>query len=280
MKTSEMIEANNQLRVQLNTKNKNFYENILVYIRIEGLTRDENKMEVQLLNILQDIIDAQNDGLTAEEYFGKNPKELADEILLAMPSNIWEGVKLALYIVAAYIGSSFLPSLMTAGTPLDVGALVLCGIYSIISVIVVLKYVASTIYTANRKMKNKYAKIFVLWFTISLLFAPLFIIKTFVHTPIQISLDGWIGIIVIIITLIIGLIFFFRQKDKTFGWPVVIFLAGAGIMGIVTRIPAYGNSLLHTKNGRYLVAGITTILFILFCLFNIIAARKLAKQTK
>lgn len=137
MKTSEMIEANNQLRVQLNTKNKNFYENILVYIRIEGLTRDENKMEVQLLNILQDIIDTQNDGLTAEEYFGKNPKELADEILLAMPSNIWEGVKLALYIVAAYIGSSFLPSLMTAGTPLDVGALVLCGIYSIISVIVV-----------------------------------------------------------------------------------------------------------------------------------------------
>ena len=90
---------------------KNFYENILVYIRIEGLTRDENKMEVQLLNILQDIIDAQNDGLTAEEYFGKNPKELADEILLAMPSNIWESVKLALYIVAAYIGSSFLPSL-------------------------------------------------------------------------------------------------------------------------------------------------------------------------
>lgn len=27
MKTSEIIEANNQLRVQLNTKNKNFYEN-------------------------------------------------------------------------------------------------------------------------------------------------------------------------------------------------------------------------------------------------------------
>ncbi|WP_353895194.1 hypothetical protein [Pediococcus pentosaceus] len=34
-----------------------------------------------MLEILHDLIDAQNNGQNAEDYFGKNPQTLADEIL-------------------------------------------------------------------------------------------------------------------------------------------------------------------------------------------------------
>lgn len=60
MKTKEM---NNELRKNLNDENKIFYENLLLYLRIEGFSRDENKIETHLLIILQDILEAQNDGL-------------------------------------------------------------------------------------------------------------------------------------------------------------------------------------------------------------------------
>ncbi|WP_223825156.1 DUF1129 domain-containing protein [Leuconostoc carnosum] len=71
MKTKEMIEMNNELRKNLNGENKIFYENLLLYLRIEGFARDENKIETHLLMILQDILEAQNDGIAAETYFGK-----------------------------------------------------------------------------------------------------------------------------------------------------------------------------------------------------------------
>lgn len=86
MKTTDLIKQNNELRKQLTPENKKYYEDILVYIRV-NLNKEEQQTEEILLEILQDILDAQKKGTSAQVFFGKNPKEISDAILTELPSD-------------------------------------------------------------------------------------------------------------------------------------------------------------------------------------------------
>ncbi|MDR1521474.1 MAG: hypothetical protein LBS28_01220 [Streptococcaceae bacterium] len=81
MKTKKLIAQNNHLREQLTPENNTYYEKILVYIRTGNFFKDEKESEQILLEILQDILLVQKNEESAANYFGKNPKEIADEIL-------------------------------------------------------------------------------------------------------------------------------------------------------------------------------------------------------
>ena len=86
-------------------------------------------------------------------------------------------------------------------------------------------------------IQNKILKFLAAFVAVSIGIAPVTLIEILVKTPVRFQLDGWFGIIVIILGLLIGAFFFIRQKDKTFGWPFVIYLCGAGVFGIMTRLP-------------------------------------------
>lgn len=76
----ELISSNNDLRKQLNPVNEKYYSSLLIYVRTAGLFYDDYEVESKLLEILQDIIDAQNDGSSAEEYFGQAPTDTANQL--------------------------------------------------------------------------------------------------------------------------------------------------------------------------------------------------------
>ncbi|WP_339288736.1 DUF1129 family protein [Ureibacillus sp. FSL K6-0786] len=73
----ELIRQNNEKRKQLTPENQQYYENLLVYIRA-NLSRNERATEEVLLEMLEHLLEAQKEGKTASEVFGKNPKDLAD----------------------------------------------------------------------------------------------------------------------------------------------------------------------------------------------------------
>lgn len=81
----KMIDLNNEKRELLTPKNKEYFENMLVYIRSNGFFRDEKATEELLLEMLEHLLEAQKEGKSAEEVFGKTPKELADEINQSLP---------------------------------------------------------------------------------------------------------------------------------------------------------------------------------------------------
>lgn len=60
-------------------------------------------MEQLLLDILHDLIDAQSNGESAEFYFGRDSKSLADEILKTLPKHFFDIFKIACYIVIGYV---------------------------------------------------------------------------------------------------------------------------------------------------------------------------------
>lgn len=76
---------NNELRDKLTPENKKYYEKILLYTRFKGLFGDDEIIETALLNILYDLLDAQESGISAEDYFGKEPKSYLDELFKEMP---------------------------------------------------------------------------------------------------------------------------------------------------------------------------------------------------
>lgn len=86
MRRIDMIKQNNELKNQLNPENKKYYEAILVYMRIDMNNKDHQTEKV-LLEILHDILNAQKNGTSAQEFFGKSPKEMSDRILSERPKD-------------------------------------------------------------------------------------------------------------------------------------------------------------------------------------------------
>ena len=52
-----------------------------MYVRLNSMGKNERQTEEMLLGILQDILEAQQNGVSAQDYFGKAPKPIADELL-------------------------------------------------------------------------------------------------------------------------------------------------------------------------------------------------------
>ena len=82
----QLVDANNKKRLQLNEENVNFYEEFLVYVR-SAMFKDERVQEEVLLEMLDHFIEAQAEGKTAQDIFGKNPKHLADEVIASIPQD-------------------------------------------------------------------------------------------------------------------------------------------------------------------------------------------------
>lgn len=57
--SQKLIEKNNSLRKKLNLKNEVFYSDFLIYMRLGSITKKETVVENILLEILEDILDAQ-----------------------------------------------------------------------------------------------------------------------------------------------------------------------------------------------------------------------------
>ncbi|TFJ42855.1 hypothetical protein CKN80_09770 [Carnobacterium divergens] len=75
---------NNRLREQLTNENKAYYEKLLLYIRTAGIFYEEEEVEQLLYAILSDIVMAQENNEATVDYFGENPKEMANLIILRL----------------------------------------------------------------------------------------------------------------------------------------------------------------------------------------------------
>ncbi len=80
----ELIKQNNEKRKLLLPENEIYYENLLIYIR-SNLFRKERATEEILLEMLDHLLEAQKDGKSAEQVFGKSPQQLAEEIIESLP---------------------------------------------------------------------------------------------------------------------------------------------------------------------------------------------------
>jgi len=80
VKAKPLIEENNRKRELLNPQNEKYYRDMLLYIRLQ-LTLSEQQSEEVLIEMLDHLQDGQQDGKSAQEIFGEDPKGFAEEII-------------------------------------------------------------------------------------------------------------------------------------------------------------------------------------------------------
>jgi uncharacterized membrane-anchored protein len=84
MKAKQLIEENNRKREQLTPESEKYYNDMLLYIRLQ-LSLSEQQSEEVLMEMLDHLLDGQDEGKSARDIFGDDPKRYADEIIQNLP---------------------------------------------------------------------------------------------------------------------------------------------------------------------------------------------------
>lgn len=271
LKEKELIETNAVLQEFLTKENEKYYGNLLIYIRIMAFFRDVKKSEELLLEVLRDILDAQEQGISAEEYFGENPKKVADDIIKQLPINLLDTVKIILIALASYSIFSILPKIIFPDEDLDIGSLLISGSYWAVMVIFALWLLGISLY----RFKDRLSKV-VFILLVGLGVSVGFFISFFVSTPFKVNLSGNLGIVTIIFILGILLYLFYKEKDKKLWAPFLPILVTYVILGILTRIDFF-SELLSSKEGKIGIGVILGILLLLQYVFIFLNSKQLKK---
>ncbi|WP_373821142.1 hypothetical protein [Jeotgalibaca porci] len=268
LKEKELIETNAVLQESLTKENEKYYGNLLIYIRIMAFFRDVKKSEELLLEVLKDILDAQEQGISAEEYFGENPKKVADDIIKQLPINLLDTVKIILIALASYSIFSILPKIIFPDEDLDIGSLLISGFYWTVMVIFALWLLGISLY----RFKDKLSKL-VLLLLVGLGVSVGFYISFLISTPLKVNLSGNLGIVTIILISGLILYLFYKEKDKKIWAPFLPIVLTSAILGILTRIDIF-SELLSSKEGKIGVGVILGILLILQYVFIYLTSKQ------
>jgi len=84
VRAKQLIEENNRKRELLTPENKQYYLDMLLYIRLT-LTLSEQQSEEVLMEMLDHLLEGQQEGKSAHDIFGDDPKRFADEIIQNLP---------------------------------------------------------------------------------------------------------------------------------------------------------------------------------------------------
>jgi hypothetical protein len=244
--TKELIELNEKLRNSLNENNKLYYEDILVYIRVGGnIFKDEKQTEEVLMELLNDLIEAQEQGISAQEYLGKSPKVMSDEIIKNISiGSKKEIISLLGYGFFAFIIASFLPDLVKPNDGMDIGKMFILAAFNFTGVILIFKIISQDIFLDRGEKTGIY--IFGCTF---LYIAISIIIKVSVPDLWIVYLKGWIGISIIIIISIISLIFEFKNKMLISLVPVTLSVT---LFSVLTRLDVT-SSFFNSKSGDMVI---------------------------
>lgn len=210
---SNLIDQNTELRKQLNDKNEQYYNDFLLYVRSRSFSKNEQQTEIMLINILQDILEAQQNGVSAQEYFGNEPKQIADELIKEIPNDWKNVVKLLFIILSNYLLVVLISNGVTSlirqePFQFDLGQNLIGSLMSMFSVWSILRIVGDTSYVQYKGNWQKFMpRIFVAFLFIANITALIFI-----HTTLIITLPKIVATVVIILLYITSKILVKKEK--------------------------------------------------------------------
>ncbi|MEI5908974.1 DUF1129 family protein [Bacillus spongiae] len=212
MNAKELIQLNNKKRKVLTKENEEYYDKMLVYIRT-SIVISEQQSEELLMELLDHIIDAQNEGKRAEDVFGKNPSAYCDEMIKQLPKEPWNStsffigfllLRLAgLLAVVNGIGDIIIHYLKGSDQTVYIGTifvtfLVLAAII-FLDILLIFKWLQLSVYKVSNKVKDFFLIFLIV--TISLLIM-MFLTKIIPPFGYAIEMGGFVYLIVGVAILI------------------------------------------------------------------------------
>ena len=85
MKSAMYFEETQALMQTFSQEDQAYFQDLWDYFNFAGFLYEEKALRGQVYNLALDFSQAEADGLTAKDYFGLDPKEMADQIIENMP---------------------------------------------------------------------------------------------------------------------------------------------------------------------------------------------------
>ncbi|WP_246010397.1 DUF1129 family protein [Bacillus yapensis] len=268
----QLVEQNNKAREQLTPENKKYYEDVLVYMRTFGIFHEELDTERHLMTILQDILEAQKHGESAEEYFGKNPKEIIDQLTKQFEKPSWKSIfKIGglIFLISSFYticGVFIAPTLQ-----INVLVLLMNGLLSIALVYGAFKLLHWSIYI--KKQIPKIIKFLFVWILTMIPIGLFVLINLYAPKRGIVKIDppfDWIAIVIILILATVYVLF--KKKREFYG--ALVYIVILGFFGLLLRIPQTNELFQGGKNPTFLVLAIILPLA-LFGIVNWLVFRKM-----
>ncbi|MGD6834393.1 DUF1129 family protein [Sutcliffiella halmapala] len=169
--TKSYIEENNEKRELLNKENLKLYEDFLLYIRTD-LRIAEREGEELLLELLDHLLIAQQEGKSASILFGDDPKAYAEELISGLPS---EKKRKAIPFILSQVASSLawfglilglihliLPRFVEVRDAISLGNMMILAVavimFSGLGVNVIFKLLRSTLFKEKKEKRSAYWK--------------------------------------------------------------------------------------------------------------------------
>ncbi|MCI1859844.1 MAG: DUF1129 domain-containing protein [Sporolactobacillus sp.] len=273
LSAAEMIARNNQWREQLTTENREYYEKLLLYLRTTGLFYDDREIEGLLLEILQDILDAQNDGQRAADFFGKNPQQAADALIGRLGKASWkERLKWMGLLFGISSFFSVLGALINPQQGINLLVLVLNGVLSFLGIELIVLSLHRSIYT--KIIRGKWLTFLSIWLFVMTVFG-LFILIAWLTPPlITIPLPGVWGTSLLLLAVIGTAVWWLRGGVTNLlrlGISLNVLLFAS--LGIAARLPQTA-AWMASDSGKIVSVVLVLAFWALDMLLTLIEARK------
>ena len=85
MKSAMYYEETQVLMQTFSQEDQAYFQDLWDYFNLAGFLYEEKALREQVYNLALDFSQASGDGLTAKDYFGLDPKGMADQIIENMP---------------------------------------------------------------------------------------------------------------------------------------------------------------------------------------------------
>lgn len=102
MKKMKYLEETNALLHKFSEENQQYFEELWDSFNLAGFLYDEDYLREQIYLMMLDFSEAERDGMSAEDYLGKNPKTIMKEMLKEAPrSSIKESLLTPILVLAS-----------------------------------------------------------------------------------------------------------------------------------------------------------------------------------
>lgn len=239
---NKQMEYRKQIEViedQLTKENKEYMGRINGYMMIASIFhRQEEAVTAQLLSIYQDVLEAQKEGISAEDFLGKDSKQMADDLLSYLPPiGFVEVANLSGLVLIIYLGSQWLMDFAGTGTISLNWISMLCDmVLSLLLPAGIFLIIRGLIYQTSK------IKIWVSYLCVPLLFLVICGLRFWaIPKEADLVLTGW-GLAVPLTLLGLALLFFKKEKLVRYVFlPTYLFMIVGGVLHMVMTVPVWLN---------------------------------------
>ncbi len=273
-------EETNKIVEQFLPANQRYFDNLRTYLITAGLFYDEEEINEQVYEMANDLLEAQKNGESAEDFFGKDAKSNANQLIQHFQKTSWSGrLKISGIVLVVIWLIELMRDFSKQGVfTLNLLKYGLMGIASWFFVVVIFKIFHRTILISSEKesKKKKISSFLLLWLFAFLSIGCLILIMLFTPNFGVIKIFYPWDILCLLVVMLGSSVTILVKKWQEF-YAMIVMIFAFGLTGLLIRVPFFAR-LLSEKEKMYASVGLIVIGYLIYLGFSTYLVKKTPKK--